>query len=72
VGQRLIRSRVIRWVARGRGRNKQRTMTAILLTLAGLVGTMLASMACLIFHCWELGAEANRIANNIRNERKEK
>jgi len=39
-------------------------MTAILLTLAGLVGTMLASMACLIFHCWELGAEANRIANN--------
>jgi len=47
-------------------------MTAILLTIAGLVGTMLASMACLIFHCWKLGSEANRIANNIRNERKEK
>jgi hypothetical protein len=47
-------------------------MTAILLTLAGLVGTMLAAMACLIFHCWELGNEAHRIANELRNERKEK
>ena len=47
-------------------------MTAIILTLAGLVGTMLASMACLIFHCWELGNKSRDIANNIRNERKTK
>ena len=47
-------------------------MTAILLTLAGLLGTMLAAMACLIFHCWKMGTEAHRIANELRNERKEK
>jgi hypothetical protein len=47
-------------------------MTAILITLAGLVGTMLAAMAGLIFCGWKMGTEANRIANNIRNERKTK
>jgi hypothetical protein len=47
-------------------------MTAILLTLAGLVGTMLAAMACLIFHCWKMGTEAHRIANNIRNDKENK
>jgi len=47
-------------------------MTAIILTLAGLLGTMLAAMVSLIFHCWKLGSEANRIANNIRNEKDNK
>jgi hypothetical protein len=47
-------------------------MTAILLTLAGLIGTMLAAMAGLIFCGWKMGTEAHRIANELRNERKEK
>ena len=33
---------------------------------------MLAAMAGLIFCGWKMGTEARDIANNIRNERKEK